>query len=398
MIPISNLLLIDELSTIEHVKSLSFNRSASSTGETQARMYIEKELAKEKIDSKVEYFSRAGSTRVLMRVSYLIILIYLLLSRLILIIIVYYVIKHLFERTRNMSLISKEQSKNILTEILAKEEGLKKPLVIFSAHYDSISANIPYRIQWIIFLIYKIIIGFYVSIIIIFSAWLTLDFLSVFFLPEDVIVILAYLSLVGIVISIPILYLVFNESPSSGSIDNASGVSILIELSKLFKRNPLEKMDILFLWLGAEEWGMKGSKKFCKRHFYYLDQKYDLNRSILINIDMVGSYIGLIDRVGLFRRRLNKNLNDILDTTTRNQNIPLIRYNKLFEPKSDHIIFRRYAKRFKKKLQIACFHSHKDTKYIHSTKDTPDKCSAENLNGCLYICYQAVKSIDLRVD
>jgi len=398
VIPISNLLLIDELSTIEHVKSLSFNRSASSTGETQARMYIEKELAKEKIDSKVEYFSWAGSTRVLMRVSYLIILIYLLLSRLILIIIVYYVLKHLFERTRNMSLISKEQSKNILTEILAKEEGLKKPLVIFSAHYDSISANIPYRIQWIIFLIYKIIIGFYVSIIIIFSAWLTLDFLSVFFLPEDVIVILAYLSLVGIVISIPILYLVFNESPSSGSIDNASGVSILIELSKLFKRNPLEKMDILFLWLGAEEWGMKGSKKFCKRHFYYLDQKYDLNRSILINIDMVGSYIGLIDRVGLFRRRLNKNLNDILDTTTRNQNIPLIRYNKLFEPKSDHKIFRRYAKRFKKKLQIACFHSHKDTKYIHSTKDTPDKCSAENLNGCLYICYQAVKSINLRVD
>jgi len=386
VIPISNLLLIDELSTIEHVKSLSFNRSASSTGETQARMYIEKELAKEKIDSKVEYFSWAGSTKILMRMSYLIILIYLLLFRLILVIVVYYVLKYLFERTRNISLIGKEQSKNILTEILVNEEGLKKPLVIFSAHYDSISANIPYRIQWIIFLIYKIIIGFYVSIIIIFSAWLTLDFLSFFLLPEDIIVIIAYLSLVGIIISIPILYLVFNESPSSGSIDNASGVSILIELSKLFKRNPLEKMDILFLWLGAEEWGMKGSKKFCKRHFYYLDQKYDLNRSILINIDMVGSYIGLIDRVGLFRRRLNKNLNDILDTTARNKNIPLIRYKKLLETKSDHKIFR------------ACFHSHKDTKYIHSTKDTPDKCSAENLNGCLYICYQAVKSIDLRVD
>ena len=219
MIPISNLLLIDELSTIEHVKSLSFNRSASSTGETQARMYIEKELAKEKIDSKVEYFSWAGSTKILMRMSYLIILIYLLLLRLILVIVVYYVLKYLFERTRNISLIGKEQSKNILTEILVNEEGLKKPLVIFSAHYDSISANIPYRIQWIIFLIYKIIIGFYVSIIIIFSAWLTLDFLSFFLLPEDIIVIIAYLSLVGIIISIPILYLVFNESPSSGSID-----------------------------------------------------------------------------------------------------------------------------------------------------------------------------------
>ncbi len=398
MISISDLLLTDDLSTIDHVKSLSFNRSASSTGETQATIYIEGELAKEKIDSKVEYFSWSGSTRILMRISYLIIITYLLISRLILVIVIYYVIKYSFERTRNMSLIEKEQSKNVLAEIMANEEGLKKPLVIFSAHYDSISANIPYRIQWIIFLIYKIIIVFYVSIIIVFSAWLTLDFLSVFLLPEDVNVIIAYLSLVGIVISIPILYLVFNKSPSSGSIDNASGVSILIELAKFFHRNPIEKMDILFLWSGAEEWGMKGSKKFCKRHFSYLDQKYDLNRSILINIDMVGSYIGLIDRVGLFRRRLNNNLNDILDTTARNQNIPLIRYKKLLATKSDHKIFRRYAKRFKKKLQIACFHTHKDTKYIHSTKDTPDKCSAENLNGCLYICYQAVKSIDSRVD
>jgi hypothetical protein len=398
VITISNILLIDELSTMEHVKSLSFNRSASSTGETQARIYIEKEMAKENIDSKVEYFSWAGSTRILMRVSYLIILIYLLLSRLILLIIVYYVIKHLFEKTRNMSLINKEQSKNILTEILANKEGVKRPLVIFTAHYDSISANISYKIQWVIFFIYRIIIGFYVGIIIIFSAWLTLDVLSVFLVPETVVVILAYLSLVGIVIAIPILYLVFNESPSSGSIDNASGVSILIELSKLFKKDPLENMDILFLWLGAEEWDTKGSKKFCKRHFHYLDQKYDLNRSILINIDMVGSYIGLIDRVGLFKRRMNKNVTDILDTTAKNQNIPLIRYNKLLEPKSDHKIFRKYAKRFKKKLQIACFHSHKDTKYIHSTKDTPDKCSADVLNGCLYICYQALKSIDLRID
>ncbi len=398
MIPISNLLLIDELSTIEHVKSLSFNRSAASTGETQARMYIEKELAKEQIDSKVEYFSWAGATRILMRMSYLIIIIYLLISRLFLVLIVYYVIKHLSERTRNLSLIKKEQSKNILAEVLANEESQKRPLVIFSAHYDSISANISYRVQWLIFLIYKILIGFYVFLIVVFSAWLTLDFLLIFLIPEDIIIIISYLSLIGIVLSIPILYLVFNESPSSGSIDNASGVSILIELSKLFQRNPLEKTDILFLWPGAEEWGLKGSKKFCKKHFNYLDQKYDLNRSILINIDMVGSYIGLIDRVGLFRRRFNHNLNDVIETTARNLNIPLIRYNKLIEPNSDHKIFRKYAKRAKKKLQIVCFHSHKDTKYIHSTKDTPEKCSVENLNGCLNICYQALRSVDLRVE
>ncbi|MFX1315634.1 MAG: M28 family peptidase [Promethearchaeota archaeon] len=395
---ISNLILDDDLVTINHVKSLAFTRSASSTGETEAIEYIEKELAKEKIDTKVEYFSWAGPMRVLMRTAYLIILMYLLLSRLILIVVVYFVIKYLFERTRNMTLIRKENSKNIIAEIPANQEGKYRPLVIFSAHYDSISANIPYRIQQVIFFLYRIIIGFYVMVIIVFSAWLTLDYLAIFTIPDNILIIIALLSVIGIIVSIPILYLVFNEKPSSGSIDNASGVSILIELAKLFEKNPLEKMDILFIWPGAEEWGMKGSKKFCYRHFLDINQRYDLNRSININIDMVGSYIGLVDRVGLFRRRLNKNLNDIVETTAKNLNIPLIRYNKVIQPKSDHRSFQSFAKKAAKRLQTIYFHSDKDTKYIHSTRDAPDKCSTKNLNGCLKICYQTLRSIDLRID
>ncbi len=398
MISISNLILDDESVTIDHVKSLAFRRTASSTGETEATYYIENELAKEKINLKIEYFSWAGPTRVLMRTTYLIILMYLLLARVILVLVVYFVIKYLFERTRNMTLIKKESSKNIFAEIQANKKGKNRPLVIFSAHYDSISANIPYKFQWVMFFIYRLIIGFYVIVIIIFSLWLTLDFLLIVLLPNSIIIMIAIISLIGIFISVPILYLVFNEKPSAGSIDNASGVSILIELAKHFQRNPLEKMDILFIWPGAEEWGLKGSKKFCRKHIIDLNEKYDLNRSILINIDMVGSYIGLVDRVGLFRRRLNKNLNDVFDATAKNLNIPLTRYNKLMPPKSDHRSFRSYVKRARKKLQIVYFHSDNDTKYIHSPRDSPDKCSAKNLNGCLNICYQTLRSLDLRVE
>ena len=398
MISISNLILDDESVTIDHVKSLAFRRTASSTGETEATYYIENELAKEKINLKIEYFSWAGPTRVLMRTTYLIILMYLLLARVILVLAIYFVIKYLFERTRNMTLIKKESSKNIFTEIQANKKGKNRPLVIFSAHYDSISANIPYKVQWVMFFIYRLIIGFYVIVIIIFSLWLTLDFLLIVLLPNSIIIMIAIISLIGIFISVPILYLVFNEKPSAGSIDNASGVSILIELAKHFQRNPLEKMDILFIWPGAEEWGLKGSKKFCRKHIIDLNEKYDLNRSILINIDMVGSYIGLVDRVGLFRRRLNKNLNDVFEATAKNLNIPLTRYNKLMPPKSDHRSFRSYVKRARKKLQIVYFHSDNDTKYIHSPRDSPDKCSAKNLNGCLNICYQTLRSLDLRVE
>jgi len=398
VIIISDLLLINETESIKHIESLAFNRVASSIGETKAIDYIYKELDKENIVSKLEYFDWTGPTRILIRTSYLIILTYLLLSRLILIIVVYFVVKNMFEKTRKITLIKKESSKNIFTNIPATQKSKDNSLIIFSAHYDSVSANIPYRIQFIIFSLYRLVIAFYGVIIVVLSIWLTLDLLLIFTLPQNIVALIALISLSGVIISIPILYLVFNEKPSACSIDNASGVSILIELAKIFNKNPLDNIDLIFLWTGAEEWGLRGSKKFCEDYYRKLNQIYDMNKSININIDMVGTYIGLLDKVGLFRRKkLNKGLNDIFTATAKQLNIPIKRYNKIIEPKSDHIIFRRCSRRAKKKMQIVYFHSDKDSKYIHSLRDTPDKCSIENLNGCINICYQALRSIDSRL-
>ncbi|MFX1454190.1 MAG: M28 family metallopeptidase [Promethearchaeota archaeon] len=393
------MLLDSELKTKKHVESLAFNRGASTIGETKAISYIERELSSVNLESHYQYFHWTGPTRVLMRVSYLVVVTYLLLSRLFLLLIAYIVIKLSFERTRQLSLIKKDSSKNIYTKILAKNQQIKRPVVIFSAHYDSISANISYRVQVLMFLIYRLIIGFYVCIIFILSIWLTLDIFYIYSLPTNIVILVSILSLFGIVTSIPILYLVFNEKPSSCSIDNASGVAILIELAKLFKKNPLENMDLYFIWTGAEEWGLKGSKTFCANNIIYLNEEYDLDKSINVNIDMVGTYIGLLDKVGLpLRRRLNKNVNNILEATANSLNIPIKRFNKIVEPKSDHIVFRRCAKRARKNIQVVFFHSDKDSKYIHSLRDTPDKCKSENLNGCLAICYQALRSIDSRIE
>lgn len=399
MIIITSVLLDSELKTKKHVESLAFNRGASTIGETKAISYIERELSSVNLESHYQYFHWTGPTRVLMRVSYLVVVTYLLLSRLFLLLIAYIVIKLSFERTRQLSLIKKDSSKNIYTKILAKNQQIKRPVVIFSAHYDSISANISYRVQVLMFLIYRLIIGFYVCIIFILSIWLTLDIFYIYSLPTNIVILVSILSLFGIVTSIPILYLVFNEKPSSCSIDNASGVAILIELAKLFKKNPLENMDLYFIWTGAEEWGLKGSKTFCANNIIYLNEEYDLDKSINVNIDMVGTYIGLLDKVGLpLRRRLNKNVNNILEATANSLNIPIKRFNKIVEPKSDHIVFRRCAKRARKNIQVVFFHSDKDSKYIHSLRDTPDKCKSENLNGCLAICYQALRSIDSRIE
>ena len=385
----------DEQATIDHVKSIAYNRSASSTGETKALNYIKEELTDSNLSNKVEYFEWSGPLEILMRISYIIVISYFLIYRLALIVIVYFIIKYMFAKTRNLTLINKEDSKNIFTTISAQDNSPNRPLVIISAHYDSLSTNMPYRLQTVIFFIYRLIVIFYALVTLTFATLFTLESLGIFPLSNVMILFITSSSIGGVLVSIPIIYLVFVEKPSPGSIDNASGVAVLIELAKLLKKNPLEKMDVIILWTGAEEWGLKGSKHFCKKYFKTFKQEYDLNRSFNINIDMVGTYIGLLDKTGfIIKRKLNKNLNNNLDTAAKQLNIPLVRYNRIIKPKSDYKIFKKYARKVRRKFQVSCFHSSKDSKYIHSSRDTPDNCSIENLNGCLKIIYHTLNNID----
>jgi hypothetical protein len=399
VISISDIRLYDDPRTMEHIQALAFNRTASSTGETEAINYIESELLRNNIKAEVEHFNWTGPLSILMRTSYILIVITLLLFRLILVIVAYFIIKNSFARFRKLSFINKEESKSIFTRIKSKNRIPKRPLVIITAHYDSISANLPYRLQVVIFFIYRLIVVFYVIVFFTFAAIFFLDLFRFIPITDFFIVFISFSSLGGVLISIPILYLVFKERPSLGAIDNASGVAISIELAKIFNKNPPENTDVLILWPGAEEWGLKGSKAFCKNHFKSLKKIYDLDNSYNINIDMVGSYIGVLNKSGLiFRRKMNKNLNDIFGATAKQLNIPLKVYNKVIRPQSDYKSFKKYAKRNRTKFQVSFFHSSKDSKYIHSLKDSPDKCSLENLNGCVNICHQVIRSIDMRVE
>ena len=70
-----------------------------------------------------------------------------------------------------------------------------------------------------------------------------------------------------------------------GAIDNASGVSVLLELAETLKNKyKIEKpeFDIIFCAFNSEETGLKGSRKFIED----IDGKY--NNLININIDSVG--------------------------------------------------------------------------------------------------------------
>ena len=68
----------------------------------------------------------------------------------------------------------------------------------------------------------------------------------------------------------------------NGADDNASGVSILIELSKYFSKHN-NRRSILFIAFGAEELGLIGSKYFVNSNIIPMEKI-----QIMINMDMVG--------------------------------------------------------------------------------------------------------------
>jgi hypothetical protein len=67
-------------------------------------------------------------------------------------------------------------------------------------------------------------------------------------------------------------------------VDNASGVGVLLEVARALRSNPPSGVRPIFLFTGAEEWGLLGALMAARKH------GPDMLRSkaLLINIDSVG--------------------------------------------------------------------------------------------------------------
>lgn len=415
---ITKLTLYDEQAAINNVKSLEFTRHATTEGETKAINYIRKELDKENVESNIEPFEWSKSFRLLTKVLFLWIFIFTLGIEILLLLpsftwlnipligifflVLILISKSIFDYTKVRFIGKRKKSHNIISTIQAKDLAPKRPVIIFSAHYDTVSHNFPHKLSKILLLSIIILLLSYILINLILSIWSIIILFTSFQIEIAYLSIRAISLIIGIILLIEMFVSFFMRTSdvSVGSIDNASGVVILLELAKLINTNPLEKIDVVFLWCGAEEMGLWGSKQFCSNHFEELNHDYDLNKSYNINIDMVGTYIGLLDETGLIRKKkINRNLNDILKAFDTQHRIPSKKSKLSFGSASDHVVFRAFAKKADmKNFQVTCFISNKDTKYIHSKKDVPELCSAEHLNGCIDICYNTIRSLDSRVE
>ncbi|TFF87131.1 MAG: hypothetical protein EU550_03875, partial [Promethearchaeota archaeon] len=154
----NDLNLYEQDAALNHVEKLEFKRLAATKGEEKAINYITKELKKGEIASILESFKWCKSTTLLMKGAFIFLLIYLNLYQIILLftdwiwlilildallaLIIYFGTKILLDMSRIYYIGKEKESKNIIAKIKGEQtenEDLTNPVVILSAHYDSIS-------------------------------------------------------------------------------------------------------------------------------------------------------------------------------------------------------------------------------------------------------------------
>ncbi len=143
----------------------------------------------------------------------------------------------------------------------------------------------------------------------------------------------------------------------SGALDNASGISVVLEFCRSLSTYAKPDRDIIFVALNAEEFGLLGSQKFAE------DNYFNIKNSEVINFDMIGAKDTPISimQSSAYKNKDSKLLTEITKICTDNSKT----YEVLYEDSSDHSSFNN--------LDIdAITLCHEDKSALHTPNDTID--------------------------
>ncbi|MEI6578553.1 MAG: M28 family peptidase [Eubacteriales bacterium] len=178
-----------------------------------------------------------------------------------------------------MKVGKKYTTKNLYASILPKK-GVPKRYILLTGHHDTKSHTMS-TIQRSA--AYLLSVTGVVLLLLLVLTDLVLDFIRAD-VPQIITTLGIVFGAIGLCGTIPLsLNILGNKSP--GAIDNASSVAVIYEISRLIKElGGLENTEVVVAIFGAEELGMWGSKAFLRKHL----QEYPVDKTININIDMVG--------------------------------------------------------------------------------------------------------------
>ncbi len=179
-------------------------------------------------------------------------------------------------------LMPRGNSQNVIGKAAAKKYPVKK--VIFVAHYDSSKSAISFHPEMVKSFRFSFLLTYFSMLTVtlffgtsIFLGTLNINFFRLFWclsIPFALVLFLSFLILLHREI--------FGEY-TPGANDNASGVSVLLELAKDVAASPLDFVETWFLATGCEEAGTVGMIRFLDNN------KLDKENTYFINMDNIGA-------------------------------------------------------------------------------------------------------------
>lgn len=276
----------------KYTEDLSFPRSPGSEGEKQARDYIIDSFKHKELDVEIQEFKFSTFPLAVMARCFLLLLIAMqilmyicydrnpLYSVLISFVVVSLIIISTKWKKNYHKLYDIPWKEKTSWNIIARKtkENATKNL-IFLAHYDSKSQTLP--AFWRATLFGTSLVGS-VSLIGLTTLLAIYKFID-WPVPVWDKSLLFYLC---IITNIALFLLQLNKSgnKSPGSLDNASGIGVLLELAKILPEE-MNNTNLTFIATGAEEDGLCGAVRFMEKEGY----KYDKEKTYFINFDGPGA-------------------------------------------------------------------------------------------------------------
>ncbi|MFW9880707.1 MAG: M28 family peptidase [Candidatus Thorarchaeota archaeon] len=379
--------MIDEKRLSENLKEFSFPRLSGSEFERRSFNIALKKIKKLNLDPTIQefsfstFYSRIYPKISLMLFNWLLIVFFFNINfvfNLVNLVIFFIFTLIVITLTRNPEKIKFGRvynSQNLFLSLSSQSMNINSMHnIFFLSHLDS--KGQAFSIKTRIYLYYIWIISFPIGLII--------NILISFFFVVSILYlkVIALLTLIINSIATIMIFINTTNNKSYGAIDNASGISCVLELLNYFSipKNRLNNYNLWFVFTGAEESGTMGV-----RNFYRFIKYFDRNKTFIINFDSIAKKVNLWDH-GLLNTKNFKSFNYILE----NKDIMTLEKTHRFYigTYSDGLFL------LNKKFQGLGNGDKSSYNYIHSENDKIDKIDVKVLSRLCHFYTILLKDLD----
>jgi len=306
--------MIDETRILKNLKEFSFPRLSGTKFEKISFNIARQKVKDLNLTPKIQefsfstFYSRIYPKVTLSLLSWLLVILFLNIQPVFTIVnlfLIFILILILIIITRNpekLKIGRQYHSQNLFVNISSQSKNRPSDNNIFLfSHLDSKGQAFSIKIR----------IQLYYIWIISFPLCLLINILNYFVFFEDILLLYIFAILILIIncVTTVIIWLNTTNNKSKGAIDDASGISCVLEILQYYSdpENRLKNYDLCFVFTGAEESGTMGV-----RNFYKTIKHYDRNKTFIINFDSIAKKVNLWDH-GLLNNKYFKSNNYILE-------------------------------------------------------------------------------------